>query len=491
MGTKEKNFIKLVKRASSGDQLAFQEIYNLKWKEVHFVAWEMLSDFSRAQDVAQDVFMKVYYSIGQLKTPETFNAWLYKILRNTITDLYRKKSESMYNSMDDIDEYSQELEEESEEFLPQDFLERSESRKILSDVVQSLNEDYRIVVLLYYYEQMSHKEIAQAVDSTTPAVAVKLMRARKFMKSKIEQLMQKGVVLYSMPAVPIMTIAFRNMADQVVAETVKFASWNHISATIAAGTSPYAAGAAVGTAAAVKITVIQKAALAILATATCTGAAIVATIGKDPLGEPAGSSSVIARQLGVGNAVSGFPDIGQAESNDDGTPIPETMSTDSLESIPSQDEVSSDFSLESSSEPPITTSAPAAASSSPASQSASSQTVTSEMQYPDYTLEGILGYDNAQDFLRYLQSATYETHELFITKTSQYGLPKGKAWFENFFDERLKRDHYMLYSKEKANYILYISEYIKESDQTYDILYRIQPRGDSAPDWDEWAFKNR
>lgn len=493
MKTEDKYLFKLVKKAASGDQIAFQEIYNLKWREVHFIALGMMSDFTSAQDVAQETFIKVYNNIGTLKKPETFNTWLYSIVRNTIADLHRYKKNTMHYGMDDIDDYSQVLKEDSEEFLPQDFLERSESKKMLFEVVQSLDDDYRIVVLLFYYKQMSHKEIAEATGSTVSAVKVRLLRARKYMKAKIEKLMQKGVVLYSMPAVPILTIALRSMSEQLIGETVKAASWTQISTTLAASASgAVTVGTAAGTAAAAaaKMTVAQKAAVAVFMTMTCTGAVIASTIQNEHPAAPVESVPAVSQV--ASSTISDFFEIYPESASAEGIAILDNSDESALVSQESQTPFSS-APPSSDAQSSAATSAPATTTSSPpvSQQSPSSQTATSEIRYAENTLEGILGYENAQDFLLYHQNRTYANRGYFDAMASRWGLYRVETYFEDYFDEKLKRDRYVLYSKGEGGYTLYICEHIKESNQSYDIAYRIQSKNNPAPSWESWEFKNK
>lgn len=482
MTEKTTSLTELVEKAAAGDKTAFQDIYNLKWREVHFFALQMTSDIDSAQDVAQEAFIKIFTNIGSLKEPAKFNVWMYKIVRNVINDMHNTGKDRIFDVSEDIDNYSNILEEESSEFLPEEFLEKQENREILLDIVKSLGEDYRMAILMFYYQQMSHDDISKVTGASIPAVKVRLMRARSFIKAKLEKLKEKGVTLQSMATLPILTIVFNDEADRAIAETVKSASWGEITSGLAAAGIVLAdAAAKTAKAAATKMSIVAKAAIAVASTAAAVGVGVTAIlVNKAPPKAPSESPPAIVAN--VSSTVS-FQEDEIALSEDP----PETSISEPPQESSAPPPVSSKVSTVTSvivkpesvpaSQPPAS-SAPSKVSSAPSSSATE--------EHPEPTLEYILGANKAKEFLGYIEKRSYQSKESFNAK-ERFGLESNIPVFIDFPGT----DYYNIHSKFKGDYALYVCEVIRDSDETYDINYKIQKASDPYPYWDTWEFANR
>lgn len=129
-----------------------------------------------AEDILQDVFVKVYRHIETLEKADAVKSWIYQITRNTIVDFYKKKKdisvapETLYHIEDD----SKEATNMNENIA-----------KCLTNMIFDIPEKYHSVYELHEKKDMKHKEIAEALDISVSASKVRLKRAKDMFKDKL------------------------------------------------------------------------------------------------------------------------------------------------------------------------------------------------------------------------------------------------------------------------------------------------------------------
>ena len=171
MRTEDETF---VNRCLEGDQAAFDFLVN-KYKEVvHAYAYHKIGDYEEAQDIAQEVFIKAYSKLAQLKWPHKFQSWLYTIVSNECKMWHRS--------------HSKERDQETPwENVPVEDLNelavRAHSDKDIELTVKSAMEtlpgDNQLALSLYYMSDLSIKEIANFMGVSPNTVKGKLHRARR------------------------------------------------------------------------------------------------------------------------------------------------------------------------------------------------------------------------------------------------------------------------------------------------------------------------
>jgi RNA polymerase sigma-70 factor (ECF subfamily) len=128
-----------------------------------------------AEEISQDVFVKAYTNLRNFKGDSKFSTWLYKIGYYASLDVI-KKNKKFINS-ENIDEINDVDCSNVQDGL--EYLESEERKKIISDALLKLNEDERIILTLFYFEELPIKEITKVVDLSVENVKVKLFRSRK------------------------------------------------------------------------------------------------------------------------------------------------------------------------------------------------------------------------------------------------------------------------------------------------------------------------
>jgi RNA polymerase sigma factor (sigma-70 family) len=182
--------LELVKRAVSGDTDAFDELYRLKLRTISFHVSRVIKNPSDIEDIIQNVSVKIYRRIGSLKAPEAFNSWLQRIITNECYDFIRQNKHKQ-NQMN-IDDYLNDIVEEDKEFLPKECLEVAELRETILSVIDHLSPKRKRAVIMYYYDDMSQKEIAYALGISSATVSTNIMRAKNLIKKEIEKIVAEN-----------------------------------------------------------------------------------------------------------------------------------------------------------------------------------------------------------------------------------------------------------------------------------------------------------
>ncbi len=179
----------LVQAVLAGNRAAFEPLVEAHQQRVYYLALRMLSNPAEAQDAAQDVFLQAYTRLGSYKPEWKFKTWVMSIASNLCIDrLRRRKIEPMSftdranPSIDgDSDSAVNDVIEqiESAEPLPDQTAEANEQQRLVMQMLRTLPEEDRSMLIMHYWGDMSYDEIAAATHNTVSAVKSRLFRARR------------------------------------------------------------------------------------------------------------------------------------------------------------------------------------------------------------------------------------------------------------------------------------------------------------------------
>lgn len=192
------NDVKLIQRTLEGDQNAFTALVNKYQKWVHTLVWRKIGDFHIAEEITQDVFLKVYKKLETLKPPEHFPGWLYVITTRHCIAWLRKKQRPTA-SLDAMP--APELEElcyTQYETSRGEAIAVERQREIVKQLLQKLPESERTVVTLHYLGEMSCEKISEFLGVSLNTVKSRLHRARKRLK-KHEHLLHDVSGIFQLP----------------------------------------------------------------------------------------------------------------------------------------------------------------------------------------------------------------------------------------------------------------------------------------------------
>jgi RNA polymerase sigma-70 factor (ECF subfamily) len=167
----------LIQQMHQGDRQAFAELYEHHKTAIYRYCLRMLTDSDAAKDATQETFIKMFSNIGFLKKPDSFLPWLFSIARNEVMMHMRRNRRNGVQSDDDI--WDRET--------PYDLMVTAETTEIVQRLLQNLKSEYREVILLREYEQLSYAQIAEVTADTESSVKSRLFKARKALTKKLKE----------------------------------------------------------------------------------------------------------------------------------------------------------------------------------------------------------------------------------------------------------------------------------------------------------------
>ncbi len=170
----------LMLRFQKGDERAFEELVRRHTRGVLNLVYRYLGDASCAEDVAQDVFVKVYRARKKYQPKAKFSTWLYRIAVNHCLNEIRSRKSQPSGSAP-----IEELLEEPAPTPPDVPLRQAELRRAVKAAIDGLPENQRMAVILARYQEMSYDEIADAMGMSLEAVKSVLFRAKENLKLRL------------------------------------------------------------------------------------------------------------------------------------------------------------------------------------------------------------------------------------------------------------------------------------------------------------------
>lgn len=173
----------LVERARDGARDAFEALVRKYEAKVYHLAYGFVQDRAAADDLAQEVFLKVYLSLEKFHFRSEFGTWLYRLAVNHIKDHLRKTARKREVSLDEVSEAAFPAFDdvrEREEARIQD-----ERRKAVLKVLETLPPKYRLILTLRDVEGLSYETIAETLGISPGTVDSRLYRARKMLLRKM------------------------------------------------------------------------------------------------------------------------------------------------------------------------------------------------------------------------------------------------------------------------------------------------------------------
>ena len=138
----------------------------------------------RADDIVQDVFIKLYENLDHIHNKQSIQFWLFKTARNEIFSFFRNtKNKKLFTNAMDLED----VEIESSQLLS-DEIENKELNKLILNELDNMNEDFREVFILREYSGLSYKEIASLLEIDEELVKSRLYKARQKLVNKISKL---------------------------------------------------------------------------------------------------------------------------------------------------------------------------------------------------------------------------------------------------------------------------------------------------------------
>lgn len=176
--------VEIVAECKNGNQLAFNELVRRYQERIYWLVRKIVGDHEDANDIAQDVFVKVYHSIKDFREESSLYTWLYRIGTNLSLNLLRKKKLKSFFS---IDQLAYAIKSGDDE--PDAEMEKVEEKNIIEKAIETLPEKQKLVFILRYYEEMPYGEMARMLGKSTGGLKANYFHAVK----KIEEYLKHAV----------------------------------------------------------------------------------------------------------------------------------------------------------------------------------------------------------------------------------------------------------------------------------------------------------
>src|SRR5712664_4996791 len=169
----------LVRQATRGDLDAFEELVRRMQRRVYGFAYQHLRDLDEANDLTQEIFVKLFRNLARYDVDRPFEPWFWKLAANTTINYRRKRVPAPTDQSAD-----QQMVDAASSGPTHD--------PVLVDALAQLDPAYRLPILLHYYADLPLDQVAQSLNLTVPAVKSRLHRARALLRNALAESEEAG-----------------------------------------------------------------------------------------------------------------------------------------------------------------------------------------------------------------------------------------------------------------------------------------------------------
>ena len=189
MTEKEKNFEKeIIRKVKSGDVNAFEEIVKLYEKRICQTIYFMVKDDSIVEDIAQEVFIKIYKNLSRFNEQSSLYTWIYRITMNACYDEIKKEQKiKTFSTYIEVDDHEEEVEIEDETQDVENIIENEFDKQMLIKAIKNLPSESRALIVLRDIKGFSYWEISDMLKLKLGTVKSKISRARLALKNELEK----------------------------------------------------------------------------------------------------------------------------------------------------------------------------------------------------------------------------------------------------------------------------------------------------------------
>lgn len=177
----------------------FEEMYDKTYKLVYYIINRIVNNREVTEDLVQETFLSAFNNVDKLEAwdENSFKPWVSVIASNKAKDYVKKKKPYLFTDMGTND-YEYEPEDDRVELRPDILADKQEVSKLVNRIMEELPEDQRLIVMMFYFQQLSIKEIAQETNLNENTIKSKLKYAKDKIKTMIENAQSKGFKLFGL-----------------------------------------------------------------------------------------------------------------------------------------------------------------------------------------------------------------------------------------------------------------------------------------------------
>ena len=183
----------LIEQCLSGDQVAWEAIVRQNWRKVFNVAYKFVGKHDEAEDLTQDIFLKIFKALATFDRRANFQTWIISISRNLCIDHYRSVRKERQTIAREVD--TNDLQPASRERTPYAVAEHQDLRAMLRQALQRLPGTLRTAVVLRDLQELSYQEIADRLGLPEGTVKSRINRGRLELGRQLKRLQDKQPAL--------------------------------------------------------------------------------------------------------------------------------------------------------------------------------------------------------------------------------------------------------------------------------------------------------
>ena len=217
MQQSENKLSEFVKKAKTGDQDAIASIYEKTYTQVFYTVKSMIKDEDAVFDILQDAYMKAFAHLDSFEGDDKFLPWVKQIAANTARDWLKKKKPMLFSELNTDEDrdiaFEEQIEDDRDENIPEKVIDQQETVRLLTEIIEGLPEDQRAAIGMFYYQDMSVKQIAETMGASESAVKSRLKYGRDKIEAKVIELEKNGTKLYGVAPLPFLLLLINSLKN--------------------------------------------------------------------------------------------------------------------------------------------------------------------------------------------------------------------------------------------------------------------------------------
>jgi RNA polymerase sigma-70 factor, ECF subfamily len=177
----------IIRKVQYGDVAAFEDLVNAYKQKAYYVALGFVGNHEDALDLSQDAFVKAFKAIKTFDLNSPFFPWFYKIIKNHCLNYIKKNQRVRNDSLEEMEEETF-VQFEDDKPTPRDQYEESETRLQLWRAIDRLKPDFREIIIMKHFHNLSYKEIAEALNIPIGTVMSRLFNARQELRELMKEM---------------------------------------------------------------------------------------------------------------------------------------------------------------------------------------------------------------------------------------------------------------------------------------------------------------
>ncbi len=208
-------FSRYVQLALSGDDSAYETLYSLTKDQAYYAILSITKNKDEARDIMQDSYISAFDNLSMLEAPEYFGLWLNKIVLSSLKDYIQAKNPGLFNYEQgcDISDWD---EKDNRENLIQENADDKDTQRHVAEIISSLPDDQKLLVIMYYYQDMEISDIADSIEMSEDYVKYCLKKAGHSINNLLRKLMDEGALIQPVTTAAIPSVLSAEAKSQLL-----------------------------------------------------------------------------------------------------------------------------------------------------------------------------------------------------------------------------------------------------------------------------------